>query len=57
MEHEPVLENSSSAAVYTLLNTIIYLKAINYLNVTLTQIYQMYLGLKIGVRIIDYRML
>ena len=27
MDHELVLENSSSAAVYTLLNTIIYLKS------------------------------
>ena len=30
-----VLENSSSAVVYTLPNTIIYLKAMKYLNITL----------------------
>ena len=31
MDHERVTENSSSAAVYTLPNTIIYLKAVKYL--------------------------
>ena len=31
MDHELVLENSSSAAFYTLPNTIIYLKAVKYL--------------------------
>ena len=35
IEHELVLENSSSAAVNTLLNTIIYLKAAKYLNIRL----------------------
>ena len=39
MDHELVLENPSLAAVNTLLNTIIYLKAINYLNIRLMQIY------------------
>ena len=33
MDHEVVPENSSSAAVYTLPNTIIYLKAVKYLNI------------------------
>ena len=31
MDHDLVLENSSSAAFYTLPNTIIYLKAVKYL--------------------------
>ena len=39
MDHDLVLENSSSAAVYTLPNTMIYLKAIKYLNFRLGQIY------------------
>ena len=39
MNHELVIENSSSAAAYTLPNTIIYLKAIKYLNISLRQIY------------------
>ena len=39
MDHELVRENSSSAAVYTLLNAIIYLRAIKYLNIRLRQIY------------------
>ena len=39
MDHELVLENPSLAAANTLLNTIIYLKAINYLNIRLRQIY------------------
>ena len=39
MDHELVLENSSLIAVYTLLNTIIYLKAIKYLNIRLRQIH------------------
>ena len=39
MDHQLVLENSSLAAVYTLPNTIIYLKAINYLTIRLRQIY------------------
>ena len=39
MDHQLVLENSSLAAVYTLPNTIIYLKAIKYLTIRLRQIY------------------
>ena len=39
MNHELVLENSSLAAAYSLPNTIIYLKAIKYLNIRLRQIY------------------
>ena len=39
MDHGNVLGNPNSAAVYTLPNTIIYLKAIKYLNIRLTQIY------------------
>ena len=37
MNPELVLENSSPAAVYTLPNTIIYLKAIKCLNIRLSQ--------------------
>ena len=33
MDHKPVLENSSPTAVNTLQNTIIYLKAVKYLNI------------------------
>ena len=39
MDHKLALEISSSAAVYMLPSTIIYLKAVNYLSVTLRQIY------------------
>ena len=39
MGHEFVPENSSSAAVFTLTNTMIYLKVIQYLNIRLRQIY------------------
>ena len=39
MNQKFVLENSSSGAVYTLKNTIIYLKAVKYLNIKLRQIY------------------
>ena len=39
MDDEFVLENYSSAAVYTFPNTIIYLKAVKYLNIRLRQIY------------------
>ena len=39
MNHELVLKNSSLAAAYSLPNTIIYLKAIKYLNIRLRQIY------------------
>ena len=48
MDHKLVLENSNSAAVYTLPNTIIYLKTIKYLNIRLRQIYYADLELKIG---------
>ena len=37
MEHKLVLENSNPAAFYTLPNTIIYLKAIKYVNIRLRQ--------------------
>ena len=47
MDHELVFENSSSTAVYTLPNTIIYLIAVNYLNIRLRQIYLTNLELKI----------
>ena len=40
MDLKLVLKNSSSGAVNTLPNTIIYLKAVNYLNIGLRQIYQ-----------------
>ena len=40
MNHKLVLENSSSATVYKLPNTIIHLKAIKYLNIRLRQIYE-----------------
>ena len=39
MHHKFVLENCCSAAVNTLLNTIIYLKAVKYLNTILRLIY------------------
>ena len=39
MDHELVPEYSSSAAVNTLPNTIIYLKTDKYLNIRLRQIY------------------
>ena len=39
IDQELVLENSSAAAVYKLLSTIIYLKAIKYLNIRLTEIH------------------
>ena len=39
MDHNLVLESSSSTAIYTLLNTIIFLKTIKYLNIRLKQIY------------------
>ena len=38
MDYKSVLENFSSVAVFTLLNTIIYLKAIKYLSIRLRQI-------------------
>ena len=55
MDHTLVLENSSSGAVYTLPNTIIYLSAMKYLD--LGQIYKTDLELKIRLRKIDNRML
>ena len=39
MDHELVLENTISAAVYALSNNIVYLKAIKYLNIRMRQIY------------------
>ena len=45
MDRKLVLENSSLGAVYTLLNTIIYLSAIKYFDVE--QIYKTDLELKI----------
>ena len=50
MEHEVVFETSNLAAVNALPNTIIYLKTIKYLNITLRQIYLPNLELKIKVR-------
>ena len=38
MDHELVLENSKLAAAYTLPNTIIYLKAMKYLNIRQTDL-------------------
>ena len=55
MDHKLVLENSSSGAVYTLPNTIIYLSAMKYLD--LGQIYKTDLELKIRLQKIDNRML
>ena len=57
MVHKLFFENSSSAAVNTLPNTIIYLKTVKYLNVRLRQIYQTNLELKIRVQKIEDRML
>ena len=57
MDHKLVPENSSSAAVNTLPNTIICLKAKKYLNIRLRQIYQINLELKIRVPKIEDRML
>ena len=39
IDHKLFLENSNSAAVNTILNTVIYLKAVKYLNIRLRQIY------------------
>ena len=47
MDHELAFENSSSTAVYTLPNTIIYLRAENYLNIRLRKIYLTNLEFKI----------
>ena len=57
MNHELVLENSSSAAANTLPNTVIYLKTVKYLNIRLRQIYQTNLELKERVQKIEDRML
>ena len=54
MNHEPVLENFSSATVNTQLNTIIYFNPIKYLNTRLRQIYYTDLKLKIKVQKIKY---
>lgn len=39
MNHELVFENSSSAGLYTVPNSIIFLKVIKYLNIRLKEIY------------------
>ena len=39
MDHKLILENSSSNAVNTQLNAIIFLKAVKYVNIRLRQIY------------------
>ena len=57
MDHNLVLGKSSSAAGNTLPNTIIYLKAVKYLNIRLKQIFQTKLELKIRVQKIEDRML
>ena len=57
MGHELVLENCTSATAYTLPNTNIYLKAINYLNIRLRQIYEADLKLKTKVPEIEDQML
>ena len=48
-----MLEKSSSAAVYTLPSTIIYLKAVKYLNITMRKIHQTDMELKIMVRNVE----
>ena len=53
MEYELFIENCSSAAVKTLLNTITHLKAVKYLNIRLRQMYSTYLELKIMVQEIE----
>ena len=50
MNHELVLENSCSAAIYVLPNIIIYFKAGKYLNIRRRRIYQVDLELKRRVR-------
>ena len=57
MNHELVFETSSSATANTLLNTIIYLKIIKYLNISLRQIYSTNLELKIRVQKVEDQML
>ena len=57
MDHGLVPENSSSAALNTLPNTIIYLKAVKYLNIRLRQIYETNLELKIIVQKSEDQML
>ena len=56
MDHKLVLENSSSATVYTALNTITYLKDIKYSNIRLIKIYEMELEHKIRVQKIEDHM-
>ena len=46
MDQDLVLENSGSAAVYTLPNSIIYLKALNYLHVRPRQIIKLKLSMQ-----------
>ena len=48
-----MLEKSSSAAVYTLPSTIIYLKAVKYLNITMRKIHQTDMELKIMGRNVE----
>ena len=55
--HELGLENSSSAAVYKLQNTIVYLKVVKYLNIRLRQIYYTELEIKIWMQKIEGRVL
>ena len=50
MAYELVSKSPSSAAVYILPNTIIYLKAINYFYVRLRQAYKSDLECKIGCK-------
>ena len=57
IDHELVLENSCSAAIYVLPNTIIYFKAVKYLNIRRRRIYQVDLELKRRVRKNEDRML
>ena len=57
MDHELILVNSSSADVNTLPNTIIYLKAVKYSNITLRQIFLTNLEPKIRVQKTEDQML
>ena len=53
MDHKLVRENSSSAAVSTLWNTIIFLKVVKYSNFRLRQIYWTNVEFKIRVQKIE----
>ena len=57
MDHKLALENSSSAAVNILPNSIIYLKALKYVNIRLRQIFKTNLEYKIRMQKIEDRML